>query len=117
MTFFFFFFYNIASVVLCAGLLAIRHVGSYFPDQGLNPHLLHWKGECKPLDHPGSPTLSLGFEILIHVWFLPDPASSPHPAATNNSGGELSGCPLRAGLGHVFTEPCCVPRLVADLRV
>ena len=104
--------------MVVSGLLAIRHVGSYFPDQGSNSHLLHWKGESKPLDYQGSPTLvSLDFETLIHGWFLPDPACSPHPAATINHGGELSGSPLRAGLGHVFTEPCCVPRLGADLRV
>ena len=25
--------------------LAARHVGSQFPDQGLNPHTLHWKAK------------------------------------------------------------------------
>ena len=40
--FFFFFF------------LAMRHVRSYLPDQGLNPHPLHWKGKSKPLDCQGS---------------------------------------------------------------
>ena len=28
--------------VLCFGFLALRHVGSWLPDQGLNPHSLHW---------------------------------------------------------------------------
>ena len=38
--------YNIASV-LCFGFLALTpsHVGSYFRDQGLNLHALHWKAK------------------------------------------------------------------------
>ena len=34
--------YSIASVS-CFGFSAIRHVGSWLPDQGLNPHPLHNK--------------------------------------------------------------------------
>ena len=34
--------------------LAVRHVRSLLPDQGLNPHPLHWKGKSKPLDCQGS---------------------------------------------------------------
>ena len=30
-------------VAECAGSAALCHVGSYFPDQGLNLHPLHWK--------------------------------------------------------------------------
>ena len=26
-----------------------------FPDQGLNPHLLHWQADSLPLSYPGSP--------------------------------------------------------------
>ena len=29
-------------------------MGSYFPDQGSNPHPLHWRADSKPLDHQGS---------------------------------------------------------------
>ena len=36
---FFFFFFNVDD------FLATRHVGSQLPDQGLNPHPLHCKGE------------------------------------------------------------------------
>ena len=36
---FFFFFFNVDD------FLAARHVGSQLPDQGLNPHPLHCKGE------------------------------------------------------------------------
>ena len=35
----FFFFFNVDD------FLAARHVGSQLPDQGLNPHPLHCKGE------------------------------------------------------------------------
>ena len=37
------------------GLVALRHVVSYFPDQGSNPHSLHWKADSEPLDHQRSP--------------------------------------------------------------
>ena len=30
---------------LCTGLLTPGHVGSKFPDQGLNLHLPHWKAD------------------------------------------------------------------------
>ena len=33
------------------GLVAPRHVGSQFPDQGSNPRPLHWKADSLPLDH------------------------------------------------------------------
>ena len=76
---FFFFFLSlnwICSSVLCFGFLAARHVGSQLPDQGSNPHPLHWKVKSQPLDHwttgevPESiffflkliPTLSFSFE-------------------------------------------------------
>ena len=32
-----------AQQLWCLGLIAPRHVGSQFPDQGLNLHPLHWK--------------------------------------------------------------------------
>ena len=34
--------YNIASV-FCFGFLAVRHVESHLPNQGLNTNPLHWK--------------------------------------------------------------------------
>ena len=37
---------------------AVWHVGSYFPDQGLNPHPLHWKRRVLTTGPPGkSPVL------------------------------------------------------------
>ena len=38
---FFLFFCNI--VPISFSFLAKRHMGSQLPDQGLNPHHLHWK--------------------------------------------------------------------------
>ena len=43
--------YNIASV-LCLGFLAVRHVGSYIPVQGLNPNHPHWKANSEPQGNP-----------------------------------------------------------------
>ena len=37
------------------GLVAPQHVGSQFPDQGLNLHSLHWKADSQLLDHQGRP--------------------------------------------------------------
>ena len=34
-----------------SGLVALWHVGSYFPNQGSNPGPLHWRGDSSPLDH------------------------------------------------------------------
>ena len=35
--------------------LSSRHVGSWLPDQGSNPHFLHWKPKPQPLEHQGGP--------------------------------------------------------------
>ena len=37
--------------------LAVRHVGCQLPEQGLNPHLLHWKVKSEPLDPQESPSM------------------------------------------------------------
>jgi len=34
---------------------ALRHVASWFPDQGSNQHLLKWQVNSLPLSHQGSP--------------------------------------------------------------
>ena len=39
------------------GFLAARHRGSELPDQGSDPHFLHWQVESYPLDHQGTPTI------------------------------------------------------------
>ena len=55
-----FFFYNllIYLILLCWVLVALWHVASEFPDQGLNPSPVHCKAESQSLDHQGSPSLS-----------------------------------------------------------
>ena len=50
---------SVSSVVWHVGLAAPWHVGSYFPDQGLNPRPLHCKVYSLPLDRQGSPSLFL----------------------------------------------------------
>ena len=52
-------------LVLCFGFLALRHVGSWLPNQGLNPHTLH-----------GSPVQSLS-----HVWLFATPWTATHQAS------------------------------------
>ena len=47
-------YYNIVTA-LCFGFLAMCHVESYLPDQGLNLHPLRWKTKSQPLAHQGSP--------------------------------------------------------------
>ena len=51
-------FYNIASG-LCSGFLVTRHVGSWFPDQGSNPHPLQWKRGVLTAGLPGKSLHSL----------------------------------------------------------
>ena len=41
-----------------------------FPDQGLNPCLLHWQADSLPLSHQGSPLPSLLKDILIKYRIL-----------------------------------------------
>ena len=41
--------------VLVVLVVACVHVGSQFPNQGLNPSPLHLKADSQPLDHQGSP--------------------------------------------------------------
>ena len=39
-----------------SSLAVAQHVGSQFPDQGSNPHPLHWKADSYPLAHQSSPS-------------------------------------------------------------
>ena len=50
-----------------AGLVAPQHMGSQFPDQGLNLCPLHWKMNSQPLDHQGSLCLLFLIDILIEI--------------------------------------------------
>ena len=46
----------------------VRHVGSCFPDQRSNPHLLHWKHGVLTTGPPGNSSINL---ILRELWSLP----------------------------------------------
>ena len=51
--------------------LATPHVGSLFPNRGLNPRPLQWKGRVstKPLDHQGSPAVFIFHQPYFHhLW-------------------------------------------------
>ena len=53
-----------AQALECMGLVAVvcrlscSVACGVFPDQGLNPCLLHWQADSLPLSHQGSPTIS-----------------------------------------------------------
>ena len=48
---------------------AAGHVGSQFPDQELNPHLLHWKLGV-PTTEPPEKSLNWGFNSFIEFFFV-----------------------------------------------
>lgn len=48
----------VMTLLVSYGFLAVRHAGSYLPDEGLNLHVLHWKAKSKPLDLLGSPCVA-----------------------------------------------------------
>jgi len=35
----------VMTLLVSYGFLAVRHAGSYLPDEGLNLHVLHWKAK------------------------------------------------------------------------
>ena len=56
----------------CTGSVVVAHGPScsaacgILPDQGSNPHPLHWQADSQPLRHQGSPTFLKGY---IFMWF------------------------------------------------
>ena len=68
---------TLAQWLQCLGLVALRCVGSYFPDQRLNPCPLHWKEVCNHWTTREAPQLvvSLAHNLAttvshIHLVFL-----------------------------------------------
>ena len=59
-----------------AGSVTVAHGPScsaacgIFPDQGLNPSLLHWQADSQPLRHQGSPFMSFWFFFFLVVNYL-----------------------------------------------
>ena len=56
--------WSTGSAVVVRGLSCSKACG-IFPDQGSNPHLLHWQADSLPLSHQGSPVLTI-FEHTVH---------------------------------------------------
>ena len=52
-----------AAVIVAPGLSCPTASG-VFPDQGSNPCPLHWQVDSKPLDHQGSPDISLTLDVV-----------------------------------------------------
>ena len=61
--------------------LATRHVGSYLPNQGSNPHSLHWKAKSQPLDTREVSThctfLKAELVSYLSLLFSSQPSSTP----------------------------------------
>ena len=52
---------------------AMRHVGSQFPNQGLNPHTLHWKQGVLTTEPPGKSLkffISDEWVIFLGLWYV-----------------------------------------------
>ena len=50
------------------------HMGSQLPDQGSNPHPLHWKVKSQPMDRQGSPTTDyyqMQIKTIMRNYFIP----------------------------------------------
>ena len=84
-------------------LLVLQSVGAHefccfaacriFPDQGSNPHLLHWQADSLPLSHQGSP--------LRSYWYMKMPPR-PKPRAR------------LLWTGHLFLQACCLAVSTAE---
>ena len=64
-------FITILFLLSCFGSLALRHMGSWLPDQELNPRFLHWKAKSWPLNWQEVPT-----------WYF-DPSSYCQPISNS----------------------------------
>ena len=51
------------------GTVAAQHVGSWFPDQGSNLSLQHWKVDSQPLDHQESPRKKM-YILYPHILYI-----------------------------------------------
>ena len=55
------------SIAVAHGL-SCSVVCGIFPDQGLNPCLLHWQADALPRSHEGSPSRALLHEVLASLY-------------------------------------------------
>ena len=59
------------------GLVALQHVGWYFPNQRLNPPPLHWKADSQPLEPQGNPPCIMHSSLNVLIPnFIPLPPLS-----------------------------------------
>ena len=58
---------NLLHYLFCFGFSATRYMGSWLPNQGSNPHPLHWKVKYQPLEHQESPLHAV---LNISRWTL-----------------------------------------------
>ena len=83
-------------------------MGSSFPQQESNLHLLHWKADSQPLDHQGSPPITLGFLTpsfdLKFSGFqgFPDSSVGKEPACSAEDSGSVTGSGRSAGEGIAY---------------
>ena len=65
-------FFNlfIIFLLLYVFIFALRHMRSWLPNQGSNPHLLHWKMKSWPLNCQGSSWIHIS-NIFIHLISFP----------------------------------------------
>ena len=59
---------ELQGTVVAVTLAVLQHAGSYFPDQGSNLSLLHWKADSQPLDHQESLKGPHFYRILGDSW-------------------------------------------------
>ena len=56
----------------CGARVQLPLACGIFPDQGLNPCLLHWQADSLPLSHQGSPRLIFYFmEAILRIGCVP----------------------------------------------
>ena len=72
---------NLLQYLFCFGFSATRYVGSWLPNQGLNPHPLHWKVKSQPLEHQESPLHAV---LNISRWTLEPACLTLNSGSTAN---------------------------------
>ena len=97
-----------SSIVVAHKLSCSAACGS-FPDQGLNPRLLHWQVDSLPLSHLGSP------HSIIFAWRIPwieQPGGLPSMASQRvrqDSGPPVAATPAHQQSPAEVMEPMSPP--------
>ena len=97
--------YDNTASVFCFGFLAMGHVGSWFPDQGSNPHPLALEGEVLPTGPPAKSLPRLGFSYYL-CWISFPRSSNWQPLGEQwIKEGVLSRGGIAAECGLITTGP------------